>query len=131
MREESKVIIEMAAKRRSEQILKATPGVETNLVLDDSGLRGALQVIKDGELLRLEFIETESTAGQVHYFDDYIEVARSTGSLILIFPVSKYSRDMAAAVYQGILNEVKKKAERDVELHGYVFDTLGNVNKVC
>lgn len=130
MREESKVIIEMVAKKRSEQISKAEPGVEANLALDDSGLRGVMQVMKGDQVLRLEFIETISTAGQVHHFDDYVEVAKSTGFLVLLFPVSKYSRDMASAVYQGILNEVRKKAERDVTLVGFVYDDLGNVRKV-
>jgi len=130
MREESKVIIEMVAKKRSEQITKAEPGVEANLALDDSGLRGVLQVMKGEDVLRLEFIETESTAGQVHFFDDYIEVAKSTGFLVLLFPVSKYSRDMASAVYQGILNDVRKKAERDVTMVGFVYDDLGNIKKV-
>ena len=98
MREESKVIIEMVAKKRSEQIAKAEPEVAADLALDDSGLRGVLQVMKGDQMLRLEFIETDSTAGQVHFFDDYIEVAKSTGYLVLLFPVSKYSRDMASAV---------------------------------
>lgn len=130
MREESKVIIEMVGKKRSEQIAKTEPGVVGNLALDDSGLRGVMQVMKGDQLIRLEFIETESTAGQVHFFDDYIEVAKSTGSLVLLFPVSKYSRDMASAVYQGILNDVRKKAERDVTLIGFVYDDLGNIKKV-
>jgi hypothetical protein len=130
MREESKVIIEMVAKKRSEQIIKAEPGVEANLALDDSGQRGVLQVMKGEDVLRLEFIETESTAGQVHFFEDYIEVAKSTGFLVLLFPVSKYSRDMASAVYQGILNDVRKKAERDVTMMGFVYDDLGNIKKV-
>jgi len=130
MREESKVIIEMVARKRSEQITKAEPGVEANLALDDSGLRGVLQVMKGDQVLRLEFIETESTAGQVHFFEDYIEVAKSTGFLVLLFPVSKYSRDMASAVYQGILNDVRKKAERDITMVGFVYDDLGNIKKV-
>jgi hypothetical protein len=130
MREQSKVIIEMVGKKRSEQILKATPEFETNLAMDESGLRGALQVMKEGELIRLEFIESEETAGQVRYFDDYIEVAKSTGNLVLIFPVSKYSRDMASAVYGGIMNEVRKKVENDVTFLGFVFDDLGNIKKV-
>jgi hypothetical protein len=130
MREETKVIIEMVAKKRSEQILKATPDVVTNLALDDSGLRGVVQVMKGEDVIRLEFIESESTAGQVHFFEDYIEVAGSLGALVLLFPVSKYSRDMASAVYAGIMTEVRKKVEREVTFQGFVFDDLGNVKKV-
>jgi hypothetical protein len=130
MREETKIVIEMVAKRRSEQMLKAAPGLETNLSMDESGLRGALQVSKDGELVRLEFIESEATAGQVKYFDDYIEVAKSTGTLVIIFPESKYSRDMASAVYQGIMNDVRKNAGREVSFQGFVYDDTGNLKKV-
>jgi hypothetical protein len=130
MREETKAFIEMVAERRSEHILKATPDVETKLAMDDSGLRGALQVIKDGKLERLEFIESEHTAGQLKYFDDYIDVGKSIGTLVLLFPESKFSRDMASGIYQSILKEVRQKAEREVIFQGFVYDDRGNVKKV-
>ena len=130
MREETKVFLEMVAKKRSEHILKATPGVEIKLAMDDSGLRCALQVFKDGELERLEFIESESTAGNVKYFDDYIGIAKSMGILVLLFPESKYSRDLASAIYQSIMSEVRKRAERKVSFQGFVFDDRGNSKKV-
>jgi len=130
MRNETKVLIEMVAKKRSEQVLKAAPDTQTNLAMDESGLRAALQVFKGEDLERLEFIESEATAGQVKYFDDYIEVAKSTGNLVIMFPVSRYTRDMASAVYQGIMNEVRPKAGRDVTFQGFVYDDLGNIKKV-
>ncbi len=130
MREETKVFLEMVAKKRSERILRSTPGLETKLAMDDSGLRCALQVFKDGELERLEFIESEHTAGQVKYFNDYIEVARTTGTLVLLFPESKYPREMASAIYGGIMDEVRRKTEREVSFQGFVFDDLGHLREV-
>ena len=130
MREETKVFLEMVAKKRSERILKDAPGAEVKLAMDDSRLRCALQVFKDGELEHLEFIESESTAGQVKYFGDYIDVARKMGSLVLLFPESKYTRDMASAIYQGIMKEVRARSEREVSFQGFVFDDRGNLKKV-
>lgn len=130
MRQETKVIIEMVAKKRAEQISKITPGAESNLALDDSGLRGVLQVFEGGGLKWLEFIESVDTAGQIQFFDDYIEVARDLGNFAILFPVSKYSREFASAVYQSIMTEVHKKVQREVEFHGFVYDDLGNIKKV-
>lgn len=130
MRQQTKVFLEMAAKRRTEHIMKEVPGAETKLAMDDSGLRCALQVFNNGELIRLEFIESESTAGQAGYFDDYIDVANSIGTLVVHFPESKYSRDMASAVYQSIMNEVRKRADHEVSFQGFVYDDMGNFKKV-
>lgn len=120
----------MLAKKRTSDILKVSPEVETKLAMDDSGLRCALQVFKNGELERLEFIESESTAGLQGYYDDYIDVAKSIGSLVLMFPESKYSRDMASAIYQSIMKEVRHRAEREVQFQGFVYDDRANLKKV-
>ena len=130
MREEISAFIEMVANRRSAQIMKVIPDVEVKLAMDDSGLRCALQVLKNGELLSLEFIESESTAGQLKYFDDYIDVGKSLGALVLLFPESKFSRNMASGIYQSILKEVRSKAEREVSFQGFVYDDRGNLKKV-
>jgi len=130
MREEISAFIEMVANRRSAQIMKVIPDVEVKLAMDDSGLRCALQVLKNGELLSLEFIESESTAGQLKYFDDYIDVGKSLGALVLLFPESKFSRNMASGIYQSILKEVLSKAEREVSFQGFVYDDRGNLKKV-
>jgi len=130
MRQQTKVFLEMAAKKRTEHIMKETPDAETRLAMDDSGLRCALQVFSNGELTRLEFIESESTAGQARYFDDYFDVASSIGTLVVHFPVSKYSRDMASAVYQSIMGEVRKRTDREVSFQGFVYDDIGNFKKV-
>ncbi|MCX6651305.1 MAG: hypothetical protein NT131_06595 [Methanomassiliicoccales archaeon] len=129
MREEIRAFIEMVANRRSAQILKVIPDVEIKLAMDESGLRCALQVFKNGELERLEFIESESTAGQLRYFDDYIDVGKSIGTLVLLFPESKFSRDMASGIYQSIMKEVRDKAEREVSFQGFVYDDRGNLKK--
>jgi len=130
MREEISAFIEMVANRRSAQIMKVIPDVEVKLAMDDSGLRCALQVLKNGELQSLEFIESESTAGQLKYFDDYIDVGKSLGALVLLFPESKFSRNMASGIYQSILKEVRSKAEREVCFQGFVYDDRGNLKKV-
>jgi hypothetical protein len=87
-------------------------------------------VFRNGELERLEFIESEHTAGHLKYFDDYIDVGKSTGTLVLLFPESKFTRDMASGIYQSIMKEVRQKAEREVIFHGFVYDDRGNVKKV-
>jgi hypothetical protein len=130
MHEQTKVFLEMVARKRAEQIRKAEPELETKLDMDESGLRGALQVLRNGELQRLEFIESESTAGQVRFFNDYTEVAQSLGVLVLFFPESKFTRDMASAIYHGIMSQVRQKAKREVSFQGFVYESRGTLKKV-
>lgn len=130
MHEQTKVFLEMVARNRTEQIRRAEPGLETKLDMDESGLRGALQVFKDGKLERLEFIESESTAGQGRFYNDYLDVAQSLGVLVLFFPESKFSRDMASAIFQGIMSQVRQKAEREVSFQGFVYESRGTLKKV-
>jgi hypothetical protein len=130
MREETKVFLEMVARKRSEKIREASPELQTQLTMDDSGLRCALQVLKDGMLERLEFIESATTAGKQVHFGDYMEVARDVGSLAIMFPEAKFSRDMAASIYQSILKEARKGTEREISFLGFVYDDRGNIKKV-
>lgn len=127
MRQHTKVQLETIAKKRSEQIGRSSPDLVTQTAFDDSGLRCAVQVLRDGQLVRLEFIESESTAGQGRFYDDYAEVAKGTGALVIMFPESKYPRDLASSIFQGIMSEVRKRAEREVEFQGFVYDDKGNL----
>jgi hypothetical protein len=130
MREQTKVFLQMVAKKRSEKIAESFPGLRTELTMDDSGLRCALQVTRDGELVRLEFIESEATAGKQAHFPDYIEVARSVGSLAILFPESRFSRDLASSIYQSVLKEARQGAGREIDFQGFVYDDRGNIKKV-
>jgi hypothetical protein len=47
-----------------------------------------------------------------------------------MFPESKYSRDMASAIYQSIIKEVRHRAEIEVSFQGFVYDDRGNMKKV-
>jgi len=124
------VFLEMVARKRSEKIREASPGLETQLTMDDSGLRCALQVLENGELVRLEFIESSLTAGKQTHFPDYIEVARGIGSLAIMFPEAKFSRDLASSIYQSILKEARQGTDRQISFLGFVYDDKGNVKKV-
>ena len=130
MRQQTKVQLEMVAKSRSEQMGRSSPGLEVRTVMDDSGLRCALQVLLEGQLVRLEFIESELTAGQQKFFDDYIEVASNTGHLVLLFPESKYPREIASAIYQGIMAQVRSRSRCQVNFQGFVYDDRGTIKKV-
>ena len=130
MREETKVFLEMVARNRSERLREASPELQTHLTMDDSGLRCALQVLKDGELVRLEFIESATTAGKQAQFGDYVEVAMNVGSLAIMFPEAKFSRDMASSIYQSILKEARQRTDREFSFLGCVYDDRGNIKKV-
>ena len=124
------MFLEMVARKRSEKIREASPGLETQLTMDDSGLRCALQVLENGELVRLEFIESSLTASKQTHFPDYIEVARGIGSLAIMFPEAKFSRDLASSIYQSILKEARQGTDRQISFLGFVYDDKGNVKKV-
>jgi hypothetical protein len=130
MRQHTKVQLETIAKKRSEQIGRSSPDLVTRTAFDDSGLRCAVQVMRDEELVRLEFIESDITAGQQKFFDDYLEVASNTGTLVLLFPESKYPREMASAIYQGVMAYVRSKSRCEVAFQGFVYDDRGTIKKV-
>jgi hypothetical protein len=130
MRASTRVFLVTVAKKRMEAIREESPDLDAEMAMDDSGLRCAIQVTKGGELLRLEFIESESTAGKQAQFDDYIEVAKSIGSLAIIFPESKFSRDMASNIYQSVLKEAGQRTDREIGFLGFVYDEKLNLKKV-
>jgi len=130
MRASTRVFLETVAKKRMEAIREESPDLDAEMAMDDSGLRCAIQVTRNGELLRLEFIESESTAGKQAQFDDYIEVAKSIGSLAIIFPESKFSRDMASNIYQSVLKEAGQRTDREIDFLGFVYDEKLNLKKV-
>jgi hypothetical protein len=130
MRQETKAILEMVAKRRMDTMKKNHPDQEIGQIVDDSGLRAVLNVSSNGELIRIEFIESSSTAGNISMLDDYVEVAKEIGSLALFYPESKYSRDMASAIYSSLVKEIKAKAGRDLTFSGFMYDDLGNIKNV-
>jgi len=130
MRASTRVFLETVAKKRMEAIREESPDLDAEMAMDDSGLRCAIQVTRNGELLSLEFIESESTAGKQAQFDDYIEVAKSIGSLAIIFPESKFSRDMASNIYQSVLKEAGQRTDREIDFLGFVYDEKLNLKKV-
>lgn len=130
MRASTRVFLETVAKKRIEAIKEESPSLGAEMAMDDSGLRCAIQVTRDGELVRLEFIESVTTAGKQAQFDDYIEVAMSIGSLAIIFPESKFSRDMASNIYQSVLKEARQRTDREITFLGFVYDERLNLKKV-
>ena len=130
MRQETKVILEMVGKRRMDTMKKNRPDLEISQIVDDSGLRAVLNVSSNGSLISIEFIESSSTAGNISMLDDYVEVAKEIGSLALFYPESKYSRDMASAIYSSLVKEIKAKAGRDLTFSGFLYDDLGNIKNV-
>lgn len=130
MRASTRVFLETVAKKRMEAIREESPDLSVEMAMDDSGLRCAIQVTRDGELVRLEFIESTVTAGKQAQFDDYLEVASSIGSLAIIFPESKFSRDMASNIYQSVLKEARQRTDREISFLGFVYDERMNLKKV-
>ena len=130
MRQETKVFLEFVAKRRIDKIRESSPELQAELAMDDSGLRCALQVTRDGELVRLEFIESTLTAGKQAHFDDYYEVAKGIGSLAILFPESKFSRDLASSIFQSILKEARQGTDREITFQGFIYDDRGNIKNV-
>ncbi|OPX59877.1 MAG: hypothetical protein A4E30_01221 [Methanomassiliicoccales archaeon PtaB.Bin215] len=130
MRASTRVFLETVAKKRMAAISEESPDLGVEMAMDDSGLRCAIQVTRDGELVRLEFIESTVTAGKQAQFDDYLEVASSIGSLAIIFPESKFSRDMASNIFQSVLKGARQRTDREISFLGFVYDERLNLKKV-
>jgi hypothetical protein len=128
MRQETKAFLGIVSGKRCEALKKKHPDAQVEASIDESGMRAAVQVLKDGELLEMEFIESAETAGRPDYLEDYVEVARAIGSLSILFPESKYPREMAQPIFESIIAHVRLHAG-DFAFHGYVYDERGAVKK--
>ncbi|MGD0818066.1 MAG: hypothetical protein ABR986_06650 [Methanomassiliicoccales archaeon] len=127
MRQETKVLMGMVGQHRIAQIAKKDPAAVCECVVDDSGERGVVRTNVSGQIVSMEFIESEHTAGKVENIEDYVAVVTDIPTLGIMFPESRFPRDMAAAIFQSILAEVKKRAGKDFHFNGFVYDDMGNV----
>ena len=50
-------------------------------------------------------------------------------TLGIMFPESRFPRDMAAAIFQTIVAEIRKRSGKDVHFTGFVYDDMGNVKQ--
>jgi hypothetical protein len=127
MRQETKALMGMVGQHRIVQIAKKDPAAVCECIVDDSGERGVVRISISSQISSMEFIESEHTAGSVGNIEDYVAVVTDIPTLGIMFPESKFPRDMAAAIFQSIVAEVKKRAGKDFHFNGFVYDDMGNV----
>jgi hypothetical protein len=130
MRQETRALMGMVGQHRIAQITKQDPAAVCECVVDDSGMRAVIKISSSGQISAIEFIESEGTAGKVENMEDYVSIVSDIPSLGIMFPEAKYPRDMAGAIYQSIVAEVKKRAGKDFRFSGFVYDDMGNVKPV-
>jgi hypothetical protein len=127
MRQETKVLMGMVGQHRIAQITKKDALAVCECTVDESGERGVVRISVAGEVISMEFIESEHTAGKVENMEDYTAVVEGIPTLGIMFPESKFPRDMAAAIFQSIVAEVKTRSGKDFHFNGFVYDDMGNV----
>jgi hypothetical protein len=128
MRQETKAFLGIVANKRCEALRKKHPQAQVEVAIDDSGMRAAVSVTENDQLLDMEFVESAETAGRPDYLEDYVEVARALGSLTILFPESKYPREMAQPIFQSILQHVQLQAG-SFAFNGFVYDEKGVLKK--
>jgi hypothetical protein len=129
MRQETKVLMEMVGQHRIAQIKKRDSLAVCQYVGDDSGERGVVRIGISGQVSSMEFIESEHTAGKVENIEDYVAVVAEIPTLGIMFPESRFPRDMAAAIFQSIVAEIRKRTSNDFHFNGFVYDEMGNVKQ--
>jgi len=127
MRQETKVLMGMVGQHRIAQMAKKDPSAACDCTVDESGERGMVRISVAGEVISMEFIESEHTAGKVENMEDYTAVVAGIPTLGIMFPESKFPRDVAAAIFQSIVAEVKNRSGKDFHFNGFVYDDMGNV----
>jgi hypothetical protein len=127
MRQETKVLMGMVGQHRIAQIAKKDPAAVCECTVDDSGERAVVKISDSGQVVSMEFVESERTAGKVENIEDYVAVVSEIPTLGIMFPESRFPRDMAAAIFSSIVTEVRKRAGKDFQFHGFVYDDMGNV----
>lgn len=127
MRQETRALMSMVGQHRIAQIVKKEPSAVCECTVDSSGERGVVETSISGQVTSMDFIESEHTAGKVENMEDYTAVVEGIPTLGIMFPESKFPRDMAAAIFQSIVTEVKTRSGKDFHFNGFVYDEMGNV----
>jgi hypothetical protein len=127
MRQETRALMGIVGQHRIAQVMKKDPAAVCECVVDDSGERGVVRINVSGQIRSMEFIESEHTAGKVENIEDYVAVVADVPILGIMFPESRFPRDMAAAIFQSIVAEVKTRSGKDFQFNGFVYDDMGNV----
>ncbi len=117
----------MVGEHRIAQIAKKDPAAVCECVVDDSGERAVVRISISGQISSMEFIESDRTAGKVENMEDYAAVVADVPTLGIMFPESRFPRDMAAAIFGSIVAEVRNRSGKDFKFNGFVYDDLGNV----
>ena len=117
----------MVGQHRIAQIMKKDPAGVCECVVDDSGERGMVRIGVSGQITSMEFIESEHSAGRVENMEDYVAVVNDIPALGIMFPESRFPRDVAATIFQSIVTEVKVRSGKDFDFKGFVYDDMGNV----
>ena len=127
MRQETRALMGMVGQHRIVQITKKDPAAVCECVVDDSGERAVVRTSISGQISSMEFIESERTAGKVENMEDYVAVVTEVPTLGIMFPESRFPRDMAAAIFGSIVAEVRTRSGKDFKFNGFVYDDMGNV----
>ena len=127
MRQETRALMGMVGEHRIAQIAKKDPAAVCECVVDDSGERAVVRISISGQISSMEFIESDRTAGKVENMEDYAAVVADVPTLGIMFPESRFPRDMAAAIFGSIVAEVRNRSGKDFKFNGFVYDDLGNV----
>ena len=127
MRQETRALMEMVGRHRTAQMAKKEPSAVCECTVDGSGERAVVQISISGQVVSMEFIESDRTAGKVENMEDYAAVVADIPTLGIMFPESKYPRDMASSIFGSIVAEVRKRSGKDFKFNGFVYDDMGNV----
>jgi len=120
----------MVGEHRIAQIAKKDPVAVCECVVDDSGERAVVRISISGQISSMEFIESDRTAGKVENMEDYATVVADVPTLGIMFPESRFPRDMAAAIFGSIVAEVRNRFSKDFKFNGFVYDDMGNVKAI-
>jgi hypothetical protein len=127
MRQETRALMGMVGQHRIAQIAKKDPAAVCECVVEDSGERAVVRISVSGQISSMEFIESDRTAGKVENREDYVAVVAEVPTLGIMFPESRFPRDVAAAIFGSIVAEVKIRSGKDFKFNGFVYDDMGNV----
>ena len=117
----------MVGEHRIAQIARRDPAAVCECVVDGSGERAVVRISVSGQISSMEFIESDHTAGKVENMEDYATVVADVPTLGIMFPESRFPRDMAAAIFGSIVAEVRTRSGKDFKFNGFVYDDKGNV----
>ncbi len=118
--------VHRAVFSRTGQLREERPGAQITEELQDQEPRAILKVVESGRPVRVEFIESMFSADQLRFLEEYVQAARQSGELAVLYPGQSFPEEYVLRVVQIIFERIRFAGVKgEVSVHGFLYDFEG------